>query len=128
MLLRMIVVLGAVCALAYGSLRFGLRRLVRMPAPGARRLEVVERIGVAPKQSLLVVRAGRQFLLLGSSEAGITTLAELEEADWAQKAGEDEEEERDGEPFLIVGDEIVPCPSTPEPAYNGSSSTVVESS
>lgn len=114
MLLRMVVVLGAVCALAYGLLRFGLRRFVHSSGEQARRLEVIERVGVAPKQSLLVVRAGRKFWLIGSSEAGLSALGRLEEADWAVAEGQGTDEH-----YLIERGENEGGAILDDPAYDG---------
>jgi flagellar protein FliO/FliZ len=41
-------------------------------------IEVIARQPLEPRRSLYVVRAGRKTLLLGSSEQGVTMLAELE--------------------------------------------------
>lgn len=48
------------------------------PAMGrSGRLQVLDRAGVGRDQNLLVVRAGQRYLLLGSTPAGLTLLAEL---------------------------------------------------
>lgn len=44
---------------------------------GGRRLRVLDRAGLGRDQSLLVVKAGERYLLLGSTPAGVTLLAEL---------------------------------------------------
>ena len=44
---------------------------------GGRRLQVLDRAGLGKDQTLLVVRAGQRYLLLGSTPAGLTLLAEL---------------------------------------------------
>ncbi len=44
---------------------------------GGRRLQVLDRAGLGKDQTLLVVRAGQRYLLLGSTPAGVTLLAEL---------------------------------------------------
>lgn len=41
------------------------------------RLQVLDRAAVGRDQNLLVVRAGQRYLLLGSTPAGLTLLAEL---------------------------------------------------
>ena len=84
MLLRMILVLGAVCALAYVVLRWGVKRLVTFDPARGRGLEVVERLGIAPKRSLLVVRTGGEYWLVGSSEAGLEMLGKLDAEAWAE--------------------------------------------
>lgn len=44
---------------------------------GGRQLTVLDRAGLGKDQALLVVRAGQRYLLLGSTPAGVTLLAEL---------------------------------------------------
>ena len=44
---------------------------------GGARMKVVERLPVGRDQALLVVKAGQRYLLLGSTPAGLTLLAEL---------------------------------------------------
>ena len=44
---------------------------------GGRQLQVLDRAGLGKDQTLLVVRAGQRYLLLGSTPAGVTLLAEL---------------------------------------------------
>ena len=85
MLLRMVAVLAAVCGLAYVILRWGLRRFAPFDPDQTGRLEVVERLGVAPKQSLLVVRAGDEYLLIGCSESGFERLGRLRREDWTEE-------------------------------------------
>ena len=46
---------------------------------GGRRLTVLDRASLGRDQSLLVVQAGERWLLLGSTPAGVTLLAELTE-------------------------------------------------
>lgn len=93
MLLRMIAVLAAVCALAWVFLRWGLRRMAPLDSDRTARLEVVDRLGVGPKRSILVVRAGDEYWLVGSSEAGLQQLGRLDAQSWADTAvhtGEDD--------------------------------------
>lgn len=44
---------------------------------GTGRIRVLDRTGVGKDQSILVIRAGERYLLLGSTPAGITLLTEL---------------------------------------------------
>ena len=44
---------------------------------GGSRIEVLDRAGLGKDQALLVVRVGERYLLLGSTAAGLTLLAEL---------------------------------------------------
>ena len=84
MLLQMFVVLGAVCALAYVLLRWGVKRLVAFDPDRAGRLQMVERLAVGPKRAILVVRAGDEFILVGSSETGFERLARLDAEAWEE--------------------------------------------
>jgi flagellar protein FliO/FliZ len=81
-LVRTIVVLGIVVALAYLSLNVGLRRLMGLgPAAGRRGVvTVLERVPLDQKRSLYVVKAGPEVLLLGSSELSLTFLTKLDPA------------------------------------------------
>lgn len=90
MMLRSLGVLVAVCALAYAILRWGLHRFAAVDGGGPGRLQVVERLGVAPKQTLLVVRAGREYWLVASSEAGLQMLGQLDPEQWRRSDNNDD--------------------------------------
>jgi flagellar biosynthetic protein FliO len=75
----MVLVLIAICALAYVVLRWGLRRFQEGVAPGpGSGMRVVHRMGLEPRRSLYVVEVGRRFFLVGTSETGLTLLSELD--------------------------------------------------
>ncbi|MFU8805783.1 MAG: FliO/MopB family protein [Bradymonadaceae bacterium] len=80
LLLRMMLMLGVVCGLAFISLRWGLKRFVDSGS-NTRALHVVARLPLEPKRSLLVVRVASRHLLIGTSEAGLTNLGELSPED-----------------------------------------------
>jgi len=72
---------------------------------GGRRLEVLDRAGLGKDQSLLVVRAGQRYLLLGSTPAGVTLLAELtkeEGESWKPPAPPGGTEEKKAPDFLAL--------------------------
>lgn len=83
LLLRMMLMVGVVCALAMVTLRWGLKRFVN-PASESKALAVVARLPLEPKRSLLVVRVATRHLIIASSEAGLTNIGELsgEDADF----------------------------------------------
>ncbi|MFN0064358.1 MAG: flagellar biosynthetic protein FliO [Myxococcaceae bacterium] len=86
-LLRTLVVLGLVVALAYLLLNFGLRRWMGLSLlPGGKKglVRVVERVTVEPKRSLYVVEAAGEFLLLGASESGFHLISKLDSAQVAR--------------------------------------------
>ena len=78
-LLGLLAVVVLVLAGAYAFTRWAGKNLSGGFAGvgGARRIQVLDRAGLGREQSLLVVRAGERYLLLGSSPAGLTLLAEL---------------------------------------------------
>ena len=76
LLLRMTLMLAIVCALAIITLRWGLKRfLPSSSSPDS--LQVVARLPLEPRRSLLVVRVATRHLLIATSEAGITSLGDL---------------------------------------------------
>ncbi len=87
MLLRMTLILAAVCALAYAFLRWGVKRLVPFDPDKSGHLQMMERLPVGPKRAILVVRAGGEYILVGSSEAGFERLARLNPDAWHELDG-----------------------------------------
>lgn len=87
-LLQMMFVLGLVCVLAYLVLGKGLPKLMSL-SPAARRgmiaapprgvVEVVDRLPLDPRRSLVVVRVGKSYFLVGVSEQGMTLLSRLDD-------------------------------------------------
>jgi flagellar biogenesis protein FliO len=118
-LVRTIVVLGIVVALAYLSLNVGLRRLMGLgPAAGRKGLvTVIERVPLDQKRSLYVVKAGDEVLLLGSSELSLSFLTKLDpgvlQALDPASAGAPQMS-----PFLqkLLGRKDAPPPAGPPPA------------
>lgn len=76
-LLRMLVALVVVCAIAYVALRYGLRWLAPRRG-GGQRMEVIEHCSLGGSKGLWIVRVGERRYLLGGAEGGISMLAELE--------------------------------------------------
>lgn len=83
-----LVVLGAVVLLAYvllgkllpgllGMTAAGRRGMIAAPSRGV--VEVIDRLALDPRRSLLVVRVGQSFFLLSLSDQGTTLLARLED-------------------------------------------------
>jgi flagellar biogenesis protein FliO len=71
MLLRVVLALGGVCALAYLTLRF-LGRRVQSGSGGLMR--VVARLPLEPRRTLYVVEAAGRYLLVGGGENGAPAL------------------------------------------------------
>lgn len=81
-LVRTFLILGFVIACIYVVLNFGLRRMMGLKATGAggqnALVTVVERIPLGPKQTLLVLKAAGEYLLVGSADSGMNLIAKLE--------------------------------------------------
>ena len=95
MLVRMFLVLGAICALAWVLLRWCFKRLAPTQVDQQGSLEVVDRLGVGSGRVILVVRAGEEYLLVGSSEAGLERLGRLDAEGFGD--GTDGDPVRDGD-------------------------------
>ena len=85
-LLGIILVLLLVLGGCYFFTRWAGAGLGGGPGRGSARMQVVERLPVSRDQALLVVRLVDRYLLLGSSPAGFSLLAELTEEEGAQWA------------------------------------------
>lgn len=82
-LLRTVLVLGAVIALAYLTLNVGLRRLlgIRATPSGRSLVTVLERVPLDPKRALFVVKAANEVLLIGGSETSLELITRLDAAE-----------------------------------------------
>lgn len=76
LLFRMIVLLAIVCIFAYVVLRWGVRRFVA-PDRQVGPMSVVARLPVEPRRSILLIKVGDRCMVVGSSEAGMTSLGEI---------------------------------------------------
>jgi len=93
LVLQTLLILAAVCLLAYLLLRWGMRRFQGGPAGAGSALKVLDRLPLEPRRALYVVEVGNRILLLGTSEQQTTLLAELDEetaqllrAEWSAPA------------------------------------------
>jgi flagellar biogenesis protein FliO len=72
---RTLLALAGVCALAWVSLSWLARRGIGVPGRGKNgRIEVLERIPLGPRKTLYLVRADGRDLLLGTGEGGSPSL------------------------------------------------------
>jgi flagellar protein FliO/FliZ len=78
--IQMLLVLGGVLALAYLILAKVLPRLMRIEAPLAPRklLQVVDRLPIDQRKSILVLKMAGQYFLVGTSEGSIDLLSKLD--------------------------------------------------
>ena len=75
-LIETLLVLGAVCALAWFGLRWLSRRAFALGGKGP--IKVLARTALEPRRTLYVVEVGGKTLLIGAGEGPLATLAELD--------------------------------------------------
>jgi flagellar protein FliO/FliZ len=81
-LLRTMIVLGMVIALAWLTLNVGLRKLLGIrPVVGTSMVTVLERVPLDQRRSLFVVEAAGEVLLIGGSDNSLTLLSKLDRAE-----------------------------------------------
>ena len=112
-LLRTMIVLAMVVALAYLTLNVGLRRLLGIRAPiGTSVVTVLERVTLDQKRSLFVVEAGGEVLLIGGGDSALTLITKLDrtEVDKLRSAAPSSPVQLS--PFLrkLLGRKTVPAP------------------
>jgi len=81
LLVTSLLVLGAVCVVAFVTVRLLGRWLSTGRARGAHLLDVVARVPLEPRRSLYVVDVAGKTLLVGTSEMGLSVLSELDAAE-----------------------------------------------
>ncbi len=79
------VVLGGVALLALAAAAFHFSR--RRVAGSRRHIQILETASLGPKRALVVARVGDATMILGSSEAGITLLQSVPDADAPKQGG-----------------------------------------
>ena len=75
----MFLAMAGIIAAAWGASRF-LGKKFGVPASG-KSLQILEQVSLGADRSLLLVRCGGHTYLLGSSQAGIQVIDEIEESD-----------------------------------------------
>ena len=76
--------LALVLVLAYGTVRYLLPYLQHGRLLQSRRLEVIERLALAPRSSLYLVKAGSRYFVVGLTPTTIAYLTEIDAADLQQ--------------------------------------------
>lgn len=81
--LKMVVVLGGVCVLAYLLLGKLLPRLMKIESPVARNhiMTVIDRLPLDQRRAILILRIGDGYFLVGAADNGITLLSRLDAAE-----------------------------------------------
>lgn len=119
-LVRTLIALAMVVALAYLMLNVGLRRLMGIRAPvGTSVVTVLERVALDQKRSLFVVEAGGEVLLIGGGDSALSLIAKLDRAEVA-KLRSTPPAPLQLSPFLrkLLGRKETPPPPAPDPGRN----------
>lgn len=83
--LQMLLALVVVCVAAVLILKYLVPRLSWAKKwQGHDRFEIISRFNIDPKHALVLVKVHRRFLLLGSSDSGLSLIKELEEGEIAE--------------------------------------------
>ena len=90
MLAQTLLALALVCGLAVVLFRWLLPRLQNLSSPSGGMVRVVDRVGIEPRKSLLIVEVAGRWLLISTSEAGVHLISELDAAAAEEAASERE--------------------------------------
>jgi type III secretion protein R len=107
-LFRMVLMLGAVCILAWVSLKWGLKRWVT-PDAKAGPMQVLARLPLEPRRTINLIKVGQRVLVVGSSEHGMHALGDLslDEVELEEvEVKSDEAEEAEPSPFKSILDQV----------------------
>lgn len=116
-LVRTMIVLAMVVALAYLTLNVGLRRLLGIRAPvGTSVVTVLERVALDQKRSLFVVEAGGEVLLIGGADSALTLITKLNRTEVDKLRATPPPSAVQLSPFLrkLLGRKEVVAPATPD--------------
>jgi len=78
LLLKTILALVIVIALAYALLRWGLKRLMPGQGAGGGEIRILDRQALDGRRQVVLVKAYGRFLLLGVGDGSVTLLTEVE--------------------------------------------------
>jgi hypothetical protein len=90
-----IFVLAGLLGLCYLLLRFLGRRIGAARSRSLEgKLELIDRLGLEPRRTLYIVRAGARYMALAASEAGVHFLMEVSREDLVQEAPSPDEQRK----------------------------------
>jgi flagellar biogenesis protein FliO len=77
-LLQLVFILAGILILAYFVLRFAIPKFFGLDNLRAGPMTVVARYALEPRKNLYIVQVGKQFILVGTSEANVQFLTSLD--------------------------------------------------
>ena len=75
---KLMLVLAGIVALAYATLRFWLPRLSGLQQMPKGPIQVVARLPLEPRKNLYIVKAGSEYLLVGTAENSVHMISALQ--------------------------------------------------
>jgi flagellar biogenesis protein FliO len=100
--LKTMLALVAILALAYLVIRYWLPRMTGIQTSASGPIQVISRFALEPKKGLYIVKAGSEYMLLGTSESGIQYLTALKAEDIEALAAKAELTPSAGVPFQKI--------------------------
>ena len=76
--LKLMLVLAGIVALGFAVLRYGLPRMAGLGQRASGPIQVVARLGLEPRKNLYIVKAGSEYLLIGTAENSVHMLSGLQ--------------------------------------------------
>ena len=76
--IRIMAILGGILLLAWTGLKYWLPKMTNVRATRTDVIEVVARQTLDPRNTLYVIRAGEDHLLVSASDSGVTMLRQVE--------------------------------------------------
>ncbi|WP_051273082.1 flagellar biosynthetic protein FliO [Desulfotruncus alcoholivorax] len=78
-LVRLVILLPVICALAYLTIKYGLGQVRRVSLTGKKRMRLLEQVSLGPKSGLSLVQVGDKYLLLAHQEGSIIVVKEMDQ-------------------------------------------------
>lgn len=75
--IKLMLVLAGIVALAYAALRYWLPKLSSFGPQASGPIQVVARLPLEPRKNLYIVKAGSEYLLIGTAENSVHMLSGL---------------------------------------------------
>jgi len=76
--LKLMLVLAGIVALAYATLRYWLPKLSGLQRQSDGPIQVVARMPLEPRKNLYIIKAGAEYLLVGTAENSVHMISALQ--------------------------------------------------
>ena len=76
--LKLLLVLAGIVVLAYAALRYWLPKLSSLQYKASGPIQVIARMPLEPRKNLYVIKAGAEYLLIGTAENSVHMISALD--------------------------------------------------